>query len=154
MTVPVLRQRRCALRGTVWLAVVVGLALSACSSPDEPVSSPINNHPAPSQPVPPRDKVPRDDLSEERVVIWDTAEVVAETKIRVTFWAGTHRCFSSRYVVRETDHNVAIAVIEGKFPQAPRACTEEARQASLVVETTQPVGQREIVPLPDPPLEP
>ena len=38
-------------------------------------------------------------------------------------------------------------------PDAPHACTEEARQVSLLVETKQPVGQRNIVPLPDPTLE-
>ena len=144
------RHRLGILAGTVLL----GLSLAGCSSPDDPVSSPINDPPGTSEPIPPLDETPRDDLTEERVVNWDTAEIIAETKIRVTFWAGTHRCFGARYIVRETNEDIAIAVIEGKFPNAPHACTEEARLASIVVETKQPVGQRNIVPLPEPQLDP
>ena len=147
-------QHRGVLKSTVLLIAVLGLALSGCSSPDDPVSSPVNDDPAVTQPGQPQDDVPRDDLSHERVVDWDIAEVVDETKIRVTFWAGTHRCFGSRYVVAETNEKIAIAVIEGKLPDAPQACTEEARLASLVVNTRQPVGERDIVPLRDLELEP
>lgn len=142
------------LHGTVLFIAVLGLALSGCSSPDDPVTSPVNDDPAVTQPGEPQDDVPRDDLIQERVVDWDIAEVIDETKIRVTFWAGTHRCFGSRYVVAETNTVIAIAVIEGRLPDAPQACTEEARLASLVVNTRQPVGQRNIVTLPEPQLDP
>lgn len=142
------------LRSTVLLAAVLGLALSGCSSPDDPVTSPINNDPAATRPGQPKDEIPRDDLMQERVVVWDTAEVIGETKIRVAFWAGTHRCFGSRYEVAETNQEIAITVIEGKLPDAPQVCSEEARLATLVVNTRQPVGERRIVPLPDPQLDP
>lgn len=47
---------------------------------------------------------------------------------------------------------VEIAVIEGRFHGAPDVCTLIARQASILVETSQPVEDREVIPLADPEL--
>lgn len=55
-------------------------------------------------------------------------------------------------MAEETDEAVEIAVIEGRFHGAPDVCTLIARQASIVVETSQPVEVREVIPLADPEL--
>lgn len=139
---------------SVLTAVLLALVVTGCSSPDDPVSSPTNEPSVPLQPSQPADDVPRDDLTQEHYVTWDKTEVIAARSIRVTFWAGTPRCFGSRYVVEETHDAIAIAVIEGKIPNAPNACTEEARQATLVVQTQHPIGDRNIVALSEAALKP
>lgn len=47
--------------------------------------------------------------------------------------------------MQESDDHIAIDVMDGKYPGAPDACTEEARHASLLIETQQPIGDRDIV---------
>jgi len=120
------------------------LSLSGCS-PGAPDSVP--DEPPPTQRQTPRDEQPREDLTEEQVVEWQDAEVVDEYNIRLTFWMGNEHCFGVRPVVRETETEVAIAIITGRLPNAPEVCTAEARQASMVVQTKQPVRDREIVPM-------
>lgn len=130
------------------------LVLTGCSSPDDPVSSPVQDPPGVSIPPQSVDDIPRDDLTQERYVVWEHAEIVGDHTIRVSFWAGTHRCFGSRYVLHETADEIAIAVFEGRLPNAPNACTEEARHASLLIETQHPVADRNIVALPESQLQP
>ncbi|HJG64453.1 hypothetical protein [Corynebacterium stationis] len=55
-------------------------------------------------------------------------------------------------MAEETDEAVQIAVIEGRFHGAPDVCTLIARQVSILVETSQPVEVREVIPLADPEL--
>lgn len=98
------------------------------------------------------DDTPRNDLSQERAVDWQRFELVDDNTIRVFFSAGTESCYGTRAVVEETDEAVEIAVIEGKIPGAPDVCTLIARQASILVETSQPVGDREVIPPADPEL--
>jgi len=125
-------------------AVAVLLSVTGCI-PGAPESVPEN--PPPTQRQTPRDEQPREDLTEEQVVTWQEAEVVDEYNIRLIFWMGNEHCFGVRPVVRETETEIAIAIITGRLPNSPEVCTAEARQASLVVQTKQPVGDREIVPM-------
>lgn len=133
-------------------ALVLLSALSACSSqPDSSSESTAAPAITDSTPVPQRDDVPREDMTNEHTVEWDALEVFSETSIRISFWAGTESCFGTRAIVEESDTTIAIAAIEGTLPDAPEVCTDEGRRASLVVETDKPIGGREITALLDPP---
>lgn len=136
-------------------ALLYSGALFGCSteeSPDTPVSTTsVNTQPEESEVVDIDDK-PRNDLSQERAVGWQRFELVDENTVRVFFSAGSKSCYGTRAVVEETESTVEIAAIEGKIPGAPDVCTLIARQASILVETSQPVGDREVIPLADPEL--
>lgn len=131
-----------------WCSVL--LAVSSCSSPE--------NEPTPPEQAAPTETVDADDahrhdLTEERVIEWNRHEVVSDTEVRVFFMAGSEECYGVRSVVKETETEIHVAVIEGVLPDSPDVCTMEARNASLLVETDQPIDDRQIVPLTDPELQ-
>jgi hypothetical protein len=145
-------------------ALLCSGALSGCSSGGSQASlpattslgTPVNTTSADSQPEESEateiDDIPRTDLSQERAVDWQRYELIDEHRIRVFFSAGSKSCYGTRAVVEETESTVEIAVIEGRLPGAPDVCTLIARQASILVETSQPVGDREVIPLANPVL--
>lgn len=136
-------------------ALLCSGALLGCASkgsPDTPVSTTsVSTQPEESEVID-IDDTPRNDLSQERAVDWQRFELVDDNSVRVFFSAGSKSCYGTRAVVEETDEAVEIAVIEGRFPGAPDICTLVARQASILVETSQPVGGREVITLADPEL--
>lgn len=69
------------------------------------------------------------------------------------FFAGSEHCYGVRSQVHETTERIEIAVLEGELPDAPDVCTLEAREATLVVELDDPIGERDIVELTDPVLQ-
>ncbi|MFJ3391602.1 hypothetical protein [Leifsonia aquatica] len=91
------------------------------------------------------DDTPNNDLTDERTVEWTRYEVVSDTEIRVYFVAGTLDCYGTRAMVSETASTITITVIEGAIPGAPDECILVARQASLLIRTSSPVGERTIV---------
>lgn len=126
------------------------LGVSSCSPSENETAPPEQT--APSETVS-SDDAHRDDLTEERVIEWDRHEVVSDTELRVFFLAGSEECYGVRSVVEETQTEIHVAVIEGVLPDSPDVCTMEARNASLLVETDQPIDDRKIVPLADPELQ-
>lgn len=136
-------------------ALLCSGALLGCASEGSP-DTPVNTTSVSTQPEESEDTeiddTPRNDLSQERAVDWQRFELVDDNSVRVFFSAGSKSCYGTRAVVEETDEAVEIAVIEGRFPGAPDICTLIARQASILVETSQPVGDREVIPLADPEL--
>lgn len=136
-------------------ALLCSGALLGCASEGSP-DTPVNTTSVSTQPEESEDTeiddTPRNDLSQERAVDWQRFELVDDNSVRVFFSVGSKSCYGTRAVVEETDEAVEIAVIEGRFPGAPDICTLIARQASILVETSQPVGDREVIPLADPEL--
>lgn len=140
-------------KNTCLLATFLSLTLlfSGCISPDSAGTQAGGNTEI-LEPDTGLDDTPREDLESEHVLTWQEYKAVANTSIRVFFQAQSKRCHGTRAVVEETEATIQIAVIEGLIPGAPDACTRESRQASLLVETKQPIGERKVVPLPNPPL--
>lgn len=140
-------------KNTCLLATFLSLTLlfSGCTLPDNAETQAGGNTEILESDVG-LDDTPREDLESERVLTWQEYKAVANTSIRVFFQAQSKRCYGTRAVVKETEATIQIAVIEGLIPGAPDACTRESRQASLLVETKQPIGERKVVPLPNPPL--
>jgi hypothetical protein len=105
------------------------------------------------QTSPGADDIPRDDLTDERVLDWTRSESLTETTIRVHFLAGTRECYGTRNVVDESSDTIKIALIEGSLPGAPNACPLVAREASMIVTTSRPITGREILNLDTPELK-
>lgn len=123
---------------------------SSCAAPgtdgSAPEDSSTGEHEGPGE-------VEREDLIDEQPIAWDNAEEVSDTSIRVFFGAGNEHCYGVRSIVQETDTTVEIAVFEGNLPDAPDVCTMELRNTSLLIETEEPVGDRDIVELTNPALK-
>lgn len=90
------------------------------------------------------DDEPRDDMTDERIVQWDSVEEVGATSLRVHFTAGTTSCYGTRAAVQEASDEILVATITGTIPEAPSACTDVGRDTSLLVELEDEVGDREI----------
>ncbi|WP_291479633.1 hypothetical protein [Corynebacterium sp.] len=99
--------------------------------------------------VRPADDTPRDDMTDERIIPWTSAEEVGPATLRVTFMAGTTSCYGTRAVVRENAEEVLVAAVSGTVPDAPSACPDVGRDASLLVELDDEVGDREVKRLDD-----
>lgn len=134
-------------QGLVRLALIpllmVACVLAGCSSDssDNPEGSAGHeNTESDSQ-----DEVQRDDLENEHVIEWQRYEQVSDTQIRVFFTTGSPRCYGARAVVEESAETVEIATIEGTLPDAPEVCTLEARFVSMLVETQNVIGDREVI---------
>lgn len=94
--------------------------------------------------VRPPDDTPRDDMTDERIVPWTSADEASPAALRVRFGAGTPSCYGTRAVVREDAHQVLVATIVGTVPDAHSACPDVGREASLLVELDDEVGDREV----------
>lgn len=136
------------LGGLLTVSTAYSSLVSGCSSSGSDASHHASN--PPSQEATARDDTSRDDLTNEQAVPWERHEIVSENTIRLFFTARPKSCFGVRAVVKETETTVEVAVLEGKLPDAPKFCTLEARKASIVVETEQPIADREVVVLTNP----
>jgi len=90
------------------------------------------------------DVAPRDDLVSTRALQWVRAESVGDDRVRVFFTASNPECAGQSVQVEETDEAVTIALREGTLPEAPGVCAAVAVQASMVVRTRAPLGERAI----------
>lgn len=90
------------------------------------------------------DDEPRDDMTDERIVHWESVEEVGATSLRVHFTAGTTSCYGTRAAVQEDSDEILVATIVGTIPEAHSACEDVGRAASLLVELEDEVGDREI----------
>ncbi|MEJ6550009.1 hypothetical protein PQI66_10680 [Corynebacterium sp. USCH3] len=97
----------------------------------------------------PVDDEPRDDMTDERITPWTSVDEVDPTTLRVHFTAGTTTCYGTRAVVREESEAVLIATIVGTVPEAHSACPDIGREASLLVDLGDEVGDREVQHLDD-----
>lgn len=83
-------------------------------------------------------------MTDERIVQWDSVEEVGATSLRVHFTAGTTSCYGTRAAVQEDSDEILVATITGTLPEAHSACPDVGRDASLLVELQDEVGDREI----------
>lgn len=90
------------------------------------------------------DDDPRTDLTGEKVVEWTDYEVVAERQLRFHFPTGTPECYGSRAAVQEDDSGIRVATVVGMLPDAPKDCPAVGREATLLVTTQAPVGDRTV----------
>ena len=86
----------------------------------------------------------RDDLTHESVVRWSGYKQVSDNQLRFSFASGDKRCYGSRVVVEETSTTIDVATISGTLPDAPDMCTTIARQATVLVTTSQPIAGRQV----------
>lgn len=141
------------LGGLVIGAVLWSGALSGCSSAGTEAAPTTTASSESAEPAATEaDETYRTDLVDEWVVEWERYEIIDENSIRFFFTTGPENCFGARAEVEETADAVQIAVIEGRPAGGPEMCTLIARQASIVVETAEPIADREIIPLADPKL--
>lgn len=98
------------------------------------------------------DDQPRDDLTDEKAVEWIRYERISPHRLRVFFTTGDPKCYGSRAIVRQSSTQVAVAVIVGVLPGAPKQCTAIGRYASLLVTLDAPLGDRRVIELPNPPM--
>lgn len=127
------------------------LFLSGCASSGS-VASPSAGGEPQDRNTSGTDDTPRDDLTNEQVLEWQRYEKVGDSTLRVFFTAGSDACYATRAIIEQTDTTIRLATVEGTIPNAPAQCTLVGREASLVVETTRPIGDREVVPLLHPEL--
>jgi len=91
----------------------------------------------------PRKNIQRDDLNNE--ILHDfNYEVFSENFIQVTFHFRTPRCYGNRFILKEYDDTIGIAVIEGTIPNAPKFCTMEAGKGNIFLKTEKPIANRKI----------
>ena len=104
-------------------------------------------HPAPTQDTTGDavvDEEPRTDLTGQQVVEWTDYEVVSEQQLRFRFPTGSPDCYGSRAAIEEDDSGIRVATIVGLVPDAPENCSMVGRNASILVTTEAPVGDREV----------
>lgn len=136
-----------------WLIVtlsVVAVLGAGCSSRDagDGADSGSTAHPAPSQSTTPSqapDETPRTDLTHEHPVEWTSYEKVSDHQLRFFFTNGTPKCYGARAIVQEGSSTIWVATIVGTLPDAPANCTLEAIEASVLVTTKKPVGDRSVI---------
>jgi hypothetical protein len=91
------------------------------------------------------DQAPRSDLLEATPTAWEHADVVDDTHVRVTFEGGTDACPGHDVEVQETAGTVTITLSTGWLPGIDGGCSAQAVEYTTLVETEQPIGDREIV---------
>lgn len=87
----------------------------------------------------------RTDLVNEHQSSWNRYEVVSDTAVRIFFSMGLPRCYGARATVDEDSSTVLITLYEGTLPNAPTACAAVAVNASLLLTTRNPIGNRSII---------
>ena len=85
-----------------------------------------------------------DPSRDESVVRWSGYKQVSDNQLRFSFASGDKRCYGSRVVVEETSTTIDVATISGTLPDAPDMCTTIARQATVLVTTSQPIAGRQV----------
>lgn len=136
------------------LSILVALLLlGACAEraepgarpgPDQPVSNPpvtVVPNPGPTT----LEVEPRDGLVDVVPHIFDKAEPLDPTTIRVEFYGGVEECEGlDRVEVEETDDTVTITLYTGRVPEA-EVCIEIALLKATTVELDSPLAGRELV---------
>ena len=98
------------------------------------------------------DESARSDLTSESVTRWTRYERAGDRGLRLFYSGGDPECFGARAVVEETADTVRAAVVTGRLPGAPEVCRQVATRSSIVVSLQQPLGERRVEHLDDPPL--
>ena len=135
-----------------WLLVTLVL-LGGCAErarpgagpdPDQPVSNPpvtVVPNPGPTT----LEVEPREGLVDVVPHIFDKAEPLDPTTIRVEFYGGVEACEGLDHVdVEETKRKVTITLHTGRVPEA-EVCIEIALRKATTVELESPLAGREIV---------
>lgn len=91
------------------------------------------------------DQAPRSDLDDTRPSAWENAEVVDETHIRVEFFGGVDDCYGHDVDFEETASTITISLYAGRLPRNYEGCNALAVKYTTLVETQQPIGDREII---------
>ncbi|WP_022871664.1 hypothetical protein [Nesterenkonia alba] len=88
---------------------------------------------------------PAEDMTEETYREWGDYDVVSESELEFFLITGDPECYGLRYVVEETEDDVAVALIHGTRDGAPSECPDSAHYVSILVELDEPLGDREVV---------
>lgn len=91
------------------------------------------------------DQIPRSDMEHTRPSTWEDAEVVDDTHIRVAFWGGLDECFGHDVEVKETAGTITISLSTGWLPRSEQVCNLPGVKYTTLVETSDPIGDREII---------
>jgi hypothetical protein len=135
-----------------WLLVTLVL-LGGCAERAEPGAGPAPDQPVSNPPVttvpnpgPTTLEVePREGLVDVVPHIFDKAEPLGPTTIRVEFYGGVEECEGLDHVdVEETKKKVTITLHTGRVPEA-EVCIEIALLKATTVELESPLAGREIV---------
>lgn len=120
--------------------------LTGCASTTGVTMSPSHSNDDPPPPARISDEAPHEDLSDERQIEWSDVEIVDDHSVRIFFDAGTNSCYGYRTDVVESVDTVTVKLFEGMIPSSESlpGCTMEARATSMLVETVEPIENREI----------
>ena len=86
----------------------------------------------------------RTDLKNEQIVEWTRSEQISPNQLKLYFSSGTEKCYGARAVVKESDTSVEVATIVGRLPNASANCSLIGREASVIVKTEKPIGERKV----------
>lgn len=84
------------------------------------------------------------DITGASDIVWDRCEQISETKVRVFFSSGNRRCDGQYAVVDERDDSVLIRIVTGRLANSAQRCDDRAHEYSMVIDLTQPLGDRRI----------
>lgn len=91
------------------------------------------------------DQIPQSGLVDALPAAWESAEIVDDTHIRVTFQGGVDDCYGHDVEVEETASTVTISLSTGGLPRHVGGCDAPLLEYTTLVETEQPVGDRAII---------
>ena len=135
-------------RALIALAVSVLVACAERAEPGAGPEQPVSNPPVTTVPNPGPTMLevePRDGLVDVVPHIWDSAEPLDSTTIRVEFYGGVEECEGLDHVeVEETKQDVTITLYTGRVPSA-EVCIEIALLKATTIELDSPLGGRELV---------
>lgn len=134
--------------------IALGLTLTACGHEqvsDDTATSDANSSGS-SQSASGADDEQRTDTSDQRAVEWERYETVNDDTVRVFYLGGTEECYGYHAQTTESNDEVHIAIVEGYLSDAPEACPDLGREASMLVKLDAPLGDRTVVALENPRL--
>lgn len=120
------------------------------AGPDSPVSTSAPTSVTPSgrfaSPEPPELVEPSPGMVEVSPIAWESAEVVGDRTVEITWTSGVRPCYVlDRVEVTADEQTVTITLFEGSAPSdEPVACIEIAKQKRTRVQLDSPVAGRQI----------
>ncbi|WP_336250737.1 hypothetical protein [Stomatohabitans albus] len=96
-----------------------------------------------------KDTTAAKNLKDEHALSIDTLVVKRDNKLRLIYIAGDDKCYGHRPVVKETDKEVMVGLVEGHREDAPEACRAILMVEGQTVDLEKPVGDRKVVLLPE-----